>query len=68
MLVLTRTVGERIHLGDEVWIEVLEVRGQTVRLGIVAPREVEVHRDEIYRRILKKRAALSRTIPLECRA
>lgn len=68
MLVLTRTVGERIHLGDEIWIEVLEVRGQTVRLGIVAPREVEVHRDEIYRRIQKKRAALSRTVPLECRA
>lgn len=68
MLVLTRTVGERIHLGDEVWIEVLEVRGQTVRLGIVAPREIEVHRDEIYRRILKKRAGLSRTVPLECRA
>lgn len=70
MLVLTRKTGERIHLGEDIWIEVLEVRGGTVRLGVDAPKEVEVHRDEIYQRIRKgraSRAALNQTAPSECR-
>lgn len=70
MLVLTRKTGERIHLGDDIWIEVLEVRGGTVRLGIDAPKDVEVYRDEIYQRIRKGRAVraeVNQTVPLECR-
>jgi carbon storage regulator len=51
MLVLTRTVGESIHIGDNICVRVLEVRGNTVRIGIDAPKTVVVHRSEIYRRI-----------------
>jgi carbon storage regulator len=47
MLVLTRKIGEAIRVGDEVTIEVLEVRGGRVRLGITAPSDVGVHRSEL---------------------
>lgn len=47
MLVLTRKVGERIVIGDSVELTVLEVKGRRVRLGVVAPREVPVHRAEV---------------------
>jgi carbon storage regulator len=57
MLVLTRKTGERIHMGDDIWIEVLEVRGRIVRLGIVAPQDMEIYRSEIYQRICEGRAA-----------
>jgi carbon storage regulator len=53
MLVLTRRIGERIHLGDDITVLVADVdRGGEVHIGITAPREVPVHREEIYRRIL----------------
>ncbi|HET8976852.1 MAG TPA: carbon storage regulator CsrA [Solirubrobacteraceae bacterium] len=48
MLNITRRRGERIVLGDDVFISVLEVSGQTVRLGIEAPRSVRVYREEIW--------------------
>lgn len=48
MLVLTRKTAESIQIGDEISITVLEVRGNQVRLGIDAPREVPVHRREVY--------------------
>ena len=51
MLVLTRKLGENIRIGDNVKITVLEVRGTQVKLGIEAPPEVIVHREEIYERI-----------------
>ncbi len=51
MLILTRKVGEAVMVGDEVSFTVLSVKGNQVRLGIKAPREVEVHREEIYQRI-----------------
>lgn len=47
MLVLSRQQGERITIGDDVEVEVLDIRGDKVRLGIVAPREVPVHRSEV---------------------
>jgi carbon storage regulator len=47
MLVLTRKIGEAIQLGDDITVEVLEVRGGRVRLGITAPSSVGVHRREI---------------------
>ena len=50
MLVLTRRVNERIVIGDDVTVTVLEVRGDQVRLGIEAPREVKVFREEVLRR------------------
>jgi carbon storage regulator len=51
MLVLTRKLGENIRIGDAVKITVLEVRSGQVKLGIEAPPEVKVHREEIYARI-----------------
>ncbi|MDY0250861.1 MAG: carbon storage regulator CsrA [Pseudomonas sp.] len=51
MLILTRNQGEIIHIGDDIRITVLGVNGGQVRLGIDAPLNIEVHREEIYQRI-----------------
>jgi carbon storage regulator len=53
VLVLTRRPGESIMIGDDVVITVLDVRGEVVRLGIKAPRSVQVHREEVYRELQK---------------
>lgn len=51
MLILTRRVGETLMVGDDVTVTVLGVKGNQVRLGVNAPKEVAVHREEIYLRI-----------------
>ena len=51
MLILTRRVGETLMIGDDVSITVLGVKGNQVRIGIDAPKEVAVHREEIYKKI-----------------
>jgi carbon storage regulator len=51
MLTLTRSVGESIRIGEDIEVYVVEVRGGTVRLGFKAPREVTIHREEVYRQI-----------------
>jgi len=51
MLILTRRIGETLIIGDDVNITVLGVKGNQVRLGVNAPRDVSVHREEIYHRI-----------------
>ena len=51
MLIITRRIGEKLMIGDDVSIIVLDVKGNQVRIGIDAPRDVAVHREEIYHRI-----------------
>ena len=51
MLILTRKIGESLIIGDDVEITVLSVRGNRVKLGVNAPKEIAVHRQEIYERI-----------------
>ena len=51
MLILTRRVGESLMIGDEVNVTVLGIKGNQVRIGVNAPKDVAVHREEIYQRI-----------------
>lgn len=55
MLILTRRVGETLMIGDEVTITVLGVKGNQVRIGVNAPRDIAVHREEIYERIKREK-------------
>jgi carbon storage regulator len=60
MLVLTRRAGESVVIGDDIVITVLEARGDVIRLGINAPRDVQVHREEVYKELkAANRAAAS---------
>ena len=61
MLILTRRVGETLVIGDEVTVTVLGVRGNQVRLGVNAPKDVAVHREEIYQRIQNEKDAENST-------
>lgn len=61
MLILTRRVGETLMIGDEVSVTVLGVKGNQVRLGVNAPKDIAVHREEIYQRILHERTGHERT-------
>jgi len=58
MLILTRRVGESLMIGDQVSVTVLGVKGNQVRIGVNAPRNVSVHREEIYDRIQHEHAAV----------
>ena len=57
MLILTRRIGETLTIGDNVQVTVLGVKGNQVRLGVNAPKEIPVHREEIYQRIQKEKEA-----------
>jgi len=56
MLILTRRVGETVVIGDDVTVTVLGVKGNQVRLGVNAPKEITVHREEIFERIKREQA------------
>lgn len=57
MLILTRRVGETLMVGDDVTVTVLGVKGNQVRIGVNAPKDVSVHREEIYQRIQREKAS-----------
>ncbi len=56
MLLLTRRPGETIHIGDDITVTVLGIKGNQIRIGVNAPQDVEVHREEIYRRVQAEKA------------
>jgi carbon storage regulator len=58
MLILTRRIGETLKIGEHVTVAVLGVKGNQVRIGIDAPRDVPVHREEIYERIKREQRSL----------
>jgi carbon storage regulator len=55
VLILSRKVGESLIISDDMKVTVLGVKGNQIRIGVTAPREVAVHREEIYNRILRER-------------
>lgn len=59
MLILTRRVGEKVVIGENITVTILSIKGNQVRVGIDAPRDVTVHREEIYQRILKEKKSLN---------
>jgi carbon storage regulator len=63
MLILTRRPGEKVMLGDDIVIEVIEVSGSSVRIGIAAPRSVPVYREEIWRSVKEENAAAAQADP-----
>jgi carbon storage regulator len=63
MLTVTRRPGERIMIGDDIVIEIVEVSGTTVRVGITAPREQLIYREELWERVKKENEEAARTDP-----
>lgn len=58
MLVLSRHLDEKIYIGDDIVITVVEIQGAKVRLGILAPADIPVHRQEVYKRIQQEKQGL----------
>lgn len=63
MLVLSRAVGEIISIGDDIALHILELNGTQVKFGIAAPAGVNVHRAEVYQKILERQATEAHAVP-----
>ena len=63
MLILTRKIGESITIGDKIKVCVMEIKGRQVRLGIEAPADTTVHREEVYQKILEENRLAARIEP-----
>jgi carbon storage regulator len=61
MLILTRRVGEKLMIGDDISVTVLGVKGNQVRIGVHAPCDVEIHREEIYARVRREKTGQAET-------
>jgi carbon storage regulator len=59
MLILTRKLGEKINIGDDITVTLIEIKGAQVKLGIEAPKTIEIHRQEIYERIREENLSSS---------
>jgi carbon storage regulator len=59
MLILTRKLGEKINIGDDITVTLVEIKGTQVKLGIEAPKTIEIHRQEIYERIREENLSSS---------
>ena len=59
MLILTRRIGEKLVIGENVTVTILAAKGSQIRIGIEAPRDIPVHREEIFQRILNERKELN---------
>ncbi|MDQ0982198.1 carbon storage regulator CsrA [Pseudomonas synxantha] len=64
MLVLSRNLGEAISIGDDIVVHILEVNGAHVKFGIDAPKDVKVHRAEVYQRIVKHQGPATHPVPV----
>ena len=56
MLILTRQIGETLMIGDQITVTVLGIKGNQVRLGVKAPKDISVHREEVYEKIQKEKS------------
>ena len=68
MLILTRNAGESITIGDDIKIQVIEIKGKQVRLGIEAPKKYSIHREEVYIRIHEENKLAASKAPLSLKS